>query len=127
MPKFFASSCSRFITPCITLSRSLESIVPTVRLVTSSLSAACTIGLSRTSALRRSTPVLRMNWRASVTRHLISQSITRLCFSAVKIGRVSGLSRVWVRRSMNLTFCSGGGSLNFSPGSVITSLISPSA
>ena len=74
-----------------------------------------------------STPLLRMNWRGSVTRHLTSQSITRLFFSAVKIGRVSGLSSVWMRRSRKTTFWNGGGSLNFSPGSWITSLISPSA
>jgi hypothetical protein len=45
----------------------------------------------------------------------------------VKIGRVSGLSRVWMRLSRKTTFWNGGGSLNFRPGSVMTSLISPSA
>ena len=64
-----------------------------------------------------STPLLRMNWRGSVMRHLTSQSITRLFFSAVKIGRVSGLSSVWMRRSRKTTFWNGGGSLNFRPGS----------
>jgi hypothetical protein len=68
-----------------------------------------------------------MNWRGSEMRHFTSQSITRLFFSAVKIGRVSGLSSVWMRLSRKTTFWNGGGSLNFRPGSVITSLISPSA
>ena len=74
-----------------------------------------------------STPLLRMNWRGSLTRHFTSQSITRLFFSAVKIGRVSGLSRVWMRRSRKPTFWNGGGSLNLRPGSVITSLIWPNS
>ena len=60
-------------------------------------------------------------------RHLTSQSMTRLFFSAVKIGRVSELSSVWMRLSRKTTFWNGGGSLNFSPGSLMTSLISPSA
>ena len=47
--------------------------------------------------------------------------------AAVKIGRLSELSSVWMRLSRKTTFWNGGGSLNFSPGSVITSLISPSA
>ena len=127
MPKDFASSASRPRTSCITFSRSVDSIARTVRLVTSSLNAACTIGLRRFSTLRMSTPLLRMNWRASVMCHFTSQSITRLFFSAVKIGRVSGLSIVCMRRSRNTTFCNGGGSLNFRPGWVMTSLISPSS
>ncbi len=53
--------------------------------------------------------------------------MTRLFFSAVKMGRVSGLSMVWMRRSRNTTFWNGGGSFHFRPGSWITSLISPSA
>ncbi len=60
-------------------------------------------------------------------RHFTSQSMTRLFFSAVKIGRVSGLSSVCTRLSRKTTFWNGGGSLNFSPGSVMTSLISPRA
>ena len=68
-----------------------------------------------------------MNWRGSAMRHLTSQSMTRLFFSAVKMGRVSGLSSVCTRLSRKTTFWNGGGSLNFSPGSVMTSLISPSA
>ena len=96
-------------------------------LVTSSLKAAWTIGASRASRLRISTPLLRMNWRGSVMRHLHSQSITRRFFSAVNIGRVSGLSRVWMRLSMKPTFWNGGGSLKFRPGSVITSLIWPNS
>ena len=99
----------------------------TVRRVTSSLKAACTTGARRVSRLRRSAPLLRMNWRGSVMRHLTIQSMSRLFFSAVKIGRVSGLSRVWMRLSRKTTFWNGGGSLNLSPGSVMTSLISPSA
>ena len=74
-----------------------------------------------------SVPLLRMNWRGSTMRHLTSQSITRLFFSAVKMARVSVLSSVWMRLSRNTTFWNGGGSLAFRPGSVITSLISPSA
>jgi hypothetical protein len=105
----------------------MDSTPPTVRLVTSSLNAACTTGDRRVSRLRMSVPLLRMNWRGSATRHLTSQSMTRLFFSAVKIGRVSGLSSVWMRRSRKTTFWNGGGSLTFRPGSVITSLISPSA
>ena len=68
-----------------------------------------------------------MNWRGSMMRHLASQSITRLFFSAVKMARVSVLSSVWMRLSRNTTFWNGGGSLNLRPGSVMTSLISPSA
>ena len=127
MPNDLASSARRARTSCITLSRSVESTPPTVRLVTSSLNAAWTIGASRASRLRMSTPLLRMNWRGSVTRHFTSQSITRLFFSAVKIGRVSGLSRVWMRRSRKPTFWNGGGSLNFRPGSWMTSLIWPNS
>jgi hypothetical protein len=85
------------------------------------------MGLRRLSAFCMSAPILRMNSCGSTMRHLTSQSITRLCFSAVKMGRVSGLSSVCVRRSRNTTFCSGGGSLTFRPGRVMTSLISPSA
>jgi hypothetical protein len=57
-----------------------------------------------------------MNWRGSVMRHFTSQSITRLFFSAVKMGRVSGLSSVCMRLSRKTTFWNGGGSLNFRPG-----------
>ena len=49
-------------------------------------------------------------------RHFTNQSMTRLFFSAVKIGRVSGLSSVCMRRSRKTTFWNGGGILNFSPG-----------
>ena len=41
-------------------------------------------------------------------RHLISQSMMRLFFSAVKMGRLSGLSSVCTRLSRKTTFCSGG-------------------
>ena len=111
----------------MTCSRSVASTPLTLRLVTSSLNAACTTGASRLSRLRMSVPLLRMNWRGSLMRHLTSQSMSRLFFSAVKIGRVSGLSSVWMRLSRKTTFWNGGGSLNFRPGSVMTSLISPSA
>ena len=74
-----------------------------------------------------SVPLLRMNWRGSLMRHLTSQSISSVFFSAVKIGRMSVLSSVWMRLSRNTTFWNGGGSLNFSPGSAMTSRISPSA
>ena len=127
MPNCLASSARRLRTSFMTFSRSVDSTAMTVRLVTSSLKAACTTGASRFSMLRMSAPLLRMNWRGSAMRHLMSQSMTRLFFSAVKMGRDSGLSSVCTRRSSSTTFCSGGGSLNFRPGSVTTSLISPSA
>ncbi len=68
-----------------------------------------------------------MNWRGCTMRHFTSQSITRLFFSAVKIGRVSGLSKVCTRLSRKTTFWNGGGSFSFNPGSTITSSILPSA
>ena len=110
-------------------SRRMRRIPPSAALsfVISSLNAACTTGASRFSRLRMSPPLLRMNWRGSAMRHLTSQSITSRFFSAVKIGLDSGLSSVWIRLSRNTTFWNGGGSLLFKPGSVITSLISPSA
>jgi hypothetical protein len=55
------------------------------------------------------------------------QSITTRCFSAVSMGSVSTLSSVSRRLSIYDTFWNGGGSLKFSPGSVMTSLIWPSA
>jgi hypothetical protein len=64
----------------MTFSRSVESTARTVRRVTSSLKAACTTGPRRVSRLRRSVPLLRMNWRGSLMRHLTSQSMTRLFF-----------------------------------------------
>ena len=42
----------------------------TVRLVTSSLNAACTTATGGASRFLMSTPLLRMNWRGSVMRHL---------------------------------------------------------
>ena len=127
MPKALTSLAKRSRTSCMILSRSPESTARTSRFVISSLNAACTTGLSRFSTLRMSTPLLRMNWRGSTMRHLISQSTSRLFLPAVKIGLVSGLSRVCTRLSRKTTFWNGGGSLNLRPGSVMTSLISPSA
>ena len=62
-----------------------------------------------------------------VMRQRTYQSITTRCFSAVSIGSGSRLDSVSRRLSMYDTFWNGGGSLKFRPGSVITSLIWPSA
>ena len=66
-----------------------------------------------------------MYCEGSEMRQRTYQSITMRCFSAVSMGSESTLSKVSKRLSMKLTFCRGGGSLKFKPGSVMTFLICP--